>query len=117
MDVKNRLTRRGISIGHDPETILGNTPLPRNVSGNPEDVTDELVVGLGQGKNALDMLARYQEQVQGGRRVDILNRHQPVVLINDPCRNLTGDNLAEKTGHQPTSLTHFRLFSRQLFQV
>jgi hypothetical protein len=96
MNMKDRLPRIGIRIRHDPETAFVIAPLFCETRCDPEQMPDQEVIFRQKVKRMCYMLSRYQQKMERGSRIDILDRDQILVLENSFCRDLTGNDLTEK---------------------
>ncbi len=95
------LARLGSAVDHQPVTTGGNSLLVGNLVGDLEepaeqqrivDVADGVVVALGK-----------DEHVYGGLRIQVLDGHHVIVLMDPPGLDLAGRDPAEDAGFQPAS--------------
>lgn len=108
--MEDRLSGIGIIVCHQSEAALGKAPLSGDLRGDTMKMPDQLVVFRRQIECIYNMFSRYQQQMQRRCRVDILDNHQLFILADHLCRYLTGDYLAENTGHCPPLLSLLREF-------
>src|SRR5215211_3868026 len=97
MEVEDRLTGMGTGIRHDSVSGLGNPLHRRHMCADPHEMSDEggiPVRGLLHGWN---MLLRYDEDVHGRLRMDILKRDGMLVFMQDCRRNRAVRDFTEQT--------------------
>ena len=99
MNMENRLPGIGIGVGDDPEAALRHAALTGDGGGNPENMSDQMVIFGQQVKNPDDVFARNQQQMERRCRIDVFNYQQLFILVHHLCRNLSSGNPAEKTRH------------------
>jgi hypothetical protein len=103
VDVENRLAGVRVAI---EDRAISTVRVPvrfRNRGGHSHHPAYKRVVARAEVVEAGDMPAWHHEHVRGRLRRDVLERDDLIVLMNDGCRNLSGDDPAEKTIRHLTS--------------
>ena len=99
MKVRDGLAAVGAAVDHQPEAGF-KAELPRKGAGGRNEVADEgLVRGRHRG-DAGDRPLGNHKQVDGGLRVDVVDRDALVVLVLDPRRDFAVDDALENTFHK-----------------
>ena len=83
MDVIYSLAPVGIAIGDKTVTALSNSPVDGDPVGRSDDASDQRTVFFRKVREPGDMSFRYQENVNGGLRIQILEGQDAIVFEND----------------------------------
>jgi len=97
MKMKNRLSRTGIIIIHDPETVVGNIPLTGQFRRNLENMTDQGIIFRGQIESVHGMFFRNDQHMDRRNRCNIFDDNKLLILVNLFRRYFPGNDLTEKT--------------------
>ena len=88
MDVEDRLTRFAIGVEHRPVAAIGVAVFFGDLRGGAMHGPNEAVVARRQIVQRGDVPARDDQHMQRRLRVDVLDRDQLIVLMNELSRNL-----------------------------
>ena len=83
MEMENRLPGASIAVEHHAIACLRMTPLGGDAGRPPDHVTDQITIGVGHIVQGRDMPARNDQHVKRRLRVDVAERNQSIVLIDD----------------------------------
>ena len=101
MDVVYSLAPVGIAIGDQTVTALRNSAVDGDPVGRGDDASYQRTVFFRKVREPSDMSFRYQEDVNGGLRIQILEGQDVIVFENDFRRNLMICDFTENTiGHR-----------------
>ncbi len=108
MQVEDFLSPVSVAVDHQTITAVGKTKIAGQLGRNREDVPDRLFVYRSELIDGGNVPGGNQDDVLGGRRLDIPKGQTMLVPMQDLRRNLTITNATKKT------ITHVRsLLSRQ----
>lgn len=79
----DRLPCVGARVHDKAESALMDGEVFCELLGDENHVPDKFVVGFLQGGDAGDVLFRNDEDVDGGLRMDVFERHDLIILIDD----------------------------------
>jgi len=96
VQMKNRLSRTGIIVVHDSETMLGNTQLASQFRRHLENMTNKYGIVGTQVKAIHCMFFRDKQQVDRSHRSNIFNGYQVLVLVYLFHRDLSGYHPTEQ---------------------
>src|SRR5262245_8579605 len=100
MNVEDRLSGFSIGVEHRPIATRGDATLRGDRRRAPNEFTHELIVGGAWIVQWLDITPRHDEHMRRSLRVDIVERDDLVVLVNDRRLNLAVHDSAEQAvGH------------------
>jgi hypothetical protein len=89
------LTGFGARVRHEPVASRREAVLVGKASCNEQDVTEKSAVLLPGVVHRLQVLARHDEKVHRSLRVDVLERDDALVLVDDGGVRLAGRDPAE----------------------
>lgn len=96
VDVEDRLTGGTVGVEHGPIAFIGVSVLFRDGCGHTLHRAHQRIVVRTQIVQRGDMTARNDQDVQGRLRVDIPDRNDLVILMDEASRDLSCDDLAEE---------------------
>jgi hypothetical protein len=99
MQVEHRLSRLAIAIEHRAISALAESLAGRQLSGSSQHPADQRVIVRTEIVGGRDVLPRDDEQVHRRLWIDVAERDEIVVFVNNRCRNLAGDDAAEQAVH------------------
>ena len=94
--MKHRLSRPGAVIDDRSITLGLQAPLARKLGGHQSQVPEQRLIFCYRLPQRSQMLARDHEQVDRSLRMNVFNRHHPLVFMNDSGWQLTVDDPAEE---------------------
>jgi hypothetical protein len=97
MKVVDTLAGGRAGVGHQPEAPIGYPALAGELGRDREESPEHLGVLLGQVSRGVDVLARDNKDVSWGLGVDVAERHDQVILMNEVGRHLTDDDPTKQT--------------------
>ncbi|SRR5258706_11191157 len=99
MKMEDALPRQRTVVEHGT-IAAGDVPIRGDFRCDQVEVADQRDVVLGRVIQRADVLTGDDQNVCGGLRIDILEGHRNVVLVNDASRNPSLQDLAEQAvGH------------------
>ena len=96
VDVEHRLAGFAVAVEDRPVATLRVAVFPGQHGGRSEHRAHQRVIGRRQVIDGGNVPPRHDEQVQRRLRIDVLNRDQIVVLVDDGAFDLARDDLAEE---------------------
>ena len=96
MDVENGLARGAVGVEHGPVAFVGVPVFFRDGCRRPLHCSHQRIIMRGQIVQRRNVTARDDQDVQWRLRVDIPDRHQFVILMDEASRDLSCDDLAEE---------------------
>jgi len=108
MEVPDGLPSVPVAVGDDPKSPVGESHLPGNACGCPEDLSRQVIGGIVHIHDGRNVLPGYNEIVMGGLRRDVLQHHQVRILV----KYLAGAS-AVYDGAENALFSHIRPFLRR----
>src|SRR6185295_7156114 len=99
VDMVDAVTRVLAGVEDEAESALRQPLGAREVGGTSHQAAHHLVVGRSQVEHARDVPLRYDEDVEGPLRVDIVESEDGVVLVSHAGRDAPRHDLAEQARH------------------
>src|SRR4249920_2839343 len=96
MDVEDRLSGVGVGVEDGAEAPLSKSFFARDFSGPSHHLADDRIVLDLEVQERGDVALGHDEDVRGGLRVDVVEREDAVVLVDNRSRDLAVDYLAEE---------------------
>src|SRR5262245_55504905 len=97
VDVEHGLTRVAVGIEDSPVALVGVTVLFRQGGGGSLHGAHERIIMRVEIVERGDVTTRNDQDVQWRLRVDVSDCDELVVLVDEASRDLSRDDLAEKT--------------------
>ena len=110
MDVKDGLSGGFSAVQDQAVAGIGELHVTRDRCGTSDDLSDDFVVAAGNFVRRCDVTAGDHQNVGGRLWVDVFERHDIVIAVNLPRRNLIVRNSAEET----TGIRHGHLRTARL---
>lgn len=101
----NRLPGPRVRVQDHAIPFRGNASLARQFRSYEENLAHKFPIVPREVEPRRDVLPRDNQNVNRRLRGDVLESHQPVVLVDDSGRYLLLDDLAEETGHDLRNMT------------
>ncbi len=124
MDVVDRLAAFGVTVRHEPEPSFGDVLVSCYLVSNLEQMAYEMIVCLFKVEDCRDMFFRYDQGMDRGLRIYILEREGDFIFIDDHRRDLPFDDPAENAIIQfqisilvGSTLSPIHSFSRLLLRL
>lgn len=108
MQVKDRLAGVGIAVEHRSISAGGVSVLFGDRRCGSHDLSNQRIIFRRQVVQRGNVASRNDEHMRRGLRRDVFERDDVVVLKDDGCGNLSGDEFAEKTVAHITSSGRLR---------
>ena len=100
MDMEDGLTRVAVGVEDRAVSAGRNPTIGRDCRRAPHYLADDPIVVRAEIVQRRDMLLRDDQHVRRGLRVDVVERENPIILVDDRRRDLTADDFAEEAvGH------------------
>jgi len=96
VNMEDRLAGGTVGVEHGPVAVVGVSVLFRDGCGHTLHRAHQRIVVRIQIVQCGDVTARNDQDVQGRLRIDIPDRNDLVILMDEASRDLSCDDLAEK---------------------
>ena len=101
MNVEHRLSGFAVGVEDGPKAAGRDATLLRDRCRSPHQFSRELVIVGRQVVQRRDVALRHDENVRRSLRVDVVERDDAIILIDNRRRDLSIDDAAEETfGHK-----------------